>query len=143
MIEPTPTDELAAIRARLLDYYKTHEHDERTVWLAETLPLIQVVDMICIDAHNYDVMGESAGVDAERAIQRAAKAESDLESATQPLAPEMERLNKNLSDANEKAMLAQFTIAAQRTALCALAERIRREGMQGISNEIRSIVDGE
>ena len=27
MSEPTPTDELAAIRARLLDYYKTHEHD--------------------------------------------------------------------------------------------------------------------
>jgi len=35
------------------------------------------------------------------------------------------------------------TLAAQRTALLALAERIRREGMQGISNEIRSIVDGE
>ena len=125
MSEPTPTDELAAIRARLLDYYKTHEHDERTVWLAETLPLIQVVDMICIDAHNYDVMGESAGLDAERAIQRAAKAESDLESAVQPLAPEMERLNKNLSDANEKAMLAQFTLAAQRTALLYCYEKLQ------------------
>jgi len=34
-------------------------------------------------------------------------------------------------------------MAAQRTALLALSERIRREGMQGISNEIRSIVDGE
>jgi len=140
MSEPTPTDELAAIRSRLLDYYKTHDHDERTVWLAKTLPLIQVVDMICIDAHNYDVMGESAGVDAERAIQRAAKAESDLESATQPLAPEMERLNKNLSDANEKAMLAQFTLAAQRTALLALFDEAERTGSQWIAVRGREIL---
>ena len=96
--------------------------------------------MICIDAHNYDVMGESAGVDAERAIQRAAKAESDLESATQPLAPEMERLNKNLSDANEKAMLAQFTLAAQRTALLEIAKDCRENGMQGVANRIEEVV---
>ena len=140
MSEPTPTDELAAIRSRLLDYYKTYDHDERTVWLAETLPLIQVVDMICIDAHNYDVMGESAGLDAERAIQRAAKAESDLESAVQPLAPEMERLNKNLSDANEKALLAQFTLAAQRTALLALFDEAERTGSQGIAVRGREII---
>jgi len=140
MSEPTPTDELAAIRSRLLDYYKTHDHDERTVWLAKTLPLIQVVDMICIDAHNYDVMGESAGLDAERAIQRAAKAESDLESAVQPLAPEMERLNKNLSDANEKALLAQFTLAAQRTALLALFDEAERTGSQGIAVRGREII---
>ena len=32
------------------------------------------------------------------------------------------------------------TLAAQRTALLSLAERIRREGMQGVANEIEEIV---
>ena len=32
------------------------------------------------------------------------------------------------------------TLAAQRTALLALSERIRREGMQGVANEIEEIV---
>ena len=33
----------------------------------------------------------------------------------------------------------QRTVAAQRTALLALAERIRREGMQGVANELEEI----
>ena len=32
------------------------------------------------------------------------------------------------------------TIAAQRTALLALSERIRRDGMQGVANELEEIV---
>jgi len=32
------------------------------------------------------------------------------------------------------------TLAAQRTALLALSERIRREGMQGVANELEEIV---
>jgi len=33
------------------------------------------------------------------------------------------------------------TLAAQRTALLALSERIRREGMQGVANSIEEIVN--
>ena len=40
----------------------------------------------------------------------------------------------------EKNVELERTLAAQRTALLALSERIRREGMQGVANSIEEIV---
>ena len=61
--------------------------------------------------------------------ERASTAESTL--AAQLLA---------LQAANSAIILLQEDLATQRTALLALAERIRREGMQGVANSIEEIV---
>ena len=43
----------------------------------------------------------------------------------------------------QQAIVRNDTLAAKRTALLALAERIRREGMQGVANSIEEIIKNE
>jgi len=52
-----------------------------------------------------------------------------------PLEVQFQRIKEGLEPTE-----AERTLAAQRTALLALAERIRREGMQGVANSIEEIV---
>ena len=61
-----------------------------------------------------------------RIVGKSARIEyfEDVHQDLAPLARELER-----------------TLAAERTALLSLAERIRREGMQGVANEIEEIVN--
>ena len=54
----------------------------------------------------------------------------------------MDEQRDALATARAEVNAVRRTLAAQRTALLALAERIRREGMQGVANEIEEIVRG-
>ena len=51
----------------------------------------------------------------------------------------MDRMASEIQEETQRADAAERTLAAQRTALLALSERIRREGMQGVANEIEEI----
>lgn len=79
--------ELDAARRPLVAWFDEQE------WHSATLTLPQLIASVMHCVEQADIMADAAGEDAERAIQRAKLAEGQLESATQPLAPEMERLN--------------------------------------------------
>jgi len=87
-----------------IEYYESECDDSGCHAVSMCTSAVQVVQCLVRDLAAADAMAVSAGADAERAIRHAEKVEGDLESATQPLAGEMERLNQRVIALNAENM---------------------------------------
>ena len=84
---------------RLLRPIREHyerEGDDTALWTIANGTPLEVVEMVMTDLRNAHILADTAGEDAERAISRAKKAESDLESARSPNEEQMRRLNETV-----------------------------------------------
>jgi hypothetical protein len=88
-------ERLALIRAAIAKYYEA-QGDESGMHAATHSTESELIDGLIVHIGHLDSLVVSAGADAERAIDRARLAESRLESATQPLDAQMERLNQRV-----------------------------------------------
>lgn len=83
----------------IADYYESRGEDAKA-YATRHGTLDEAIRGLLIYLSNADATAAQADADAETAIQAARKAESDLASAVQPLAPEMARLNARVTEMN-------------------------------------------